>query len=304
MRILFVADGRSPIALNWMRYFVEGGHEVHLASTFRAKPQLDLASLHFVPVAFSGRAGSGSGAGSAGGQGAKAGRIPLGLRTRLRQWAGPYTLERGAKQLRQIATEVQPDLVHAMRIPFEGILAGQAGLSAPLLVSVWGNDFTLHAASSPGMKRATRRATCRADALHADTKRDYKLSWEWGFDPVKPSLVVPGNGGIRSEVFKPAKAEPKGPATVIMPRGLRAYVRNDLFFRAIPPVLERLPDARFLCPAMQGQPEAERWVRELGIGQSVELLPKLSPAEMAEAYRRSHVTVSPQRARWHAQHPA
>jgi len=52
MKILFVADGRSPIALNWMSYFVDTAHEVHLASTFACKPDLNLASFHLVPVAF------------------------------------------------------------------------------------------------------------------------------------------------------------------------------------------------------------------------------------------------------------
>ena len=54
MRLLFVADGRSPIALNWMRYFVERGDEVHLASTFACQPDLDLKGLYITPVAFSG----------------------------------------------------------------------------------------------------------------------------------------------------------------------------------------------------------------------------------------------------------
>ena len=54
MKILFVADGRSPTALNWMRYFVERGDEVHLASTFLCQPDLKLSSLEVVPVALSG----------------------------------------------------------------------------------------------------------------------------------------------------------------------------------------------------------------------------------------------------------
>ena len=57
MRLLFIADGRSPTALTWMRHFVEAQDEVHLLSTFACDPTLDLASLNFVPVAFSGFAG-------------------------------------------------------------------------------------------------------------------------------------------------------------------------------------------------------------------------------------------------------
>jgi hypothetical protein len=45
VRILFVADGHSPIARNWIAHFVEAGHEVHLASTFPTGPDLPLASI-------------------------------------------------------------------------------------------------------------------------------------------------------------------------------------------------------------------------------------------------------------------
>jgi len=54
MRILFVADGRSPITVNWLRYFVERGDEVFLASTFAGQPDLKLNGLEIIPVAFSG----------------------------------------------------------------------------------------------------------------------------------------------------------------------------------------------------------------------------------------------------------
>ncbi|NJN44014.1 MAG: hypothetical protein HC806_04330 [Anaerolineae bacterium] len=57
MKILFVADGRSPIALNWIKHFTQTGHEVHLVSTFPCQPDLKLASLHIIPVAFSGAVG-------------------------------------------------------------------------------------------------------------------------------------------------------------------------------------------------------------------------------------------------------
>ena len=53
MRLLFVADGRSPIALNWIRYFAERGDEVYLASTFDCSPDLPLKGLEFTPVAYS-----------------------------------------------------------------------------------------------------------------------------------------------------------------------------------------------------------------------------------------------------------
>jgi glycosyltransferase involved in cell wall biosynthesis len=43
---------------------------------------------------------------------------------------------------------------------------------------------------------------------------------------------------------------------------------------------------------MSGVREAQRWSEELGIGDSLHLLPKLSPADMAIVFRRSQVSVS------------
>ncbi len=291
MRLLFVADGRSPIAINWLRYWVERGDEVHLASTFACQPDLPLAGLYFVPAAFSGMK-------AAGPAGASPRRLPvwgaatLGLRLRLRHWAGPLTLPAAARRLKAIIESVCPDLVHALRIPYEGMTAALADPAAPLLISVWGNDFTLHAPSSILMRRDTRRAMQRCDALHADCQRDIRLAADWGFDPAKASLVLPGNGGIQTGIFHPPPVLPESPL-VINPRGFRSYVRNDTFFKSIPRVLARRPETRFVCPNMAKEVQAENWLAELKIAHAVELLPSQSQARMAELFRRAQVLVSP-----------
>ncbi|HNH05946.1 MAG TPA: hypothetical protein PKN81_13510, partial [Anaerolineales bacterium] len=53
MKILFVADGRSPISRNWIRYFAERGDEVYLASTFACELDFPVKRLELTPVAFS-----------------------------------------------------------------------------------------------------------------------------------------------------------------------------------------------------------------------------------------------------------
>ena len=60
MKILYVADGRSPIAQNWIRHFVERGDqrsspvdEVYLASTFACSLDFPINGLEITPVAFS-----------------------------------------------------------------------------------------------------------------------------------------------------------------------------------------------------------------------------------------------------------
>jgi hypothetical protein len=129
MRILFVVDGRSPIALNWMRYFSEEQHEVHevhLVSTFPCEPELKLASFHVLSVAFSELGERGKGVRGGGVRGLLRKAIPVGVRTGFKQWLGPLTLPRAAGELRELVDQIRPDLVHAMRIPYEGTLAALA----------------------------------------------------------------------------------------------------------------------------------------------------------------------------------
>lgn len=310
-RLCFVADGRSPIARNWISHFAARGHRVHLVSTFPCDPAgLGLAGFHVVPVAFARFAG-GQAAAPAGPGAARPGlmrrvraRAVSALFPAVFGWLAPLEVRRHAGRLRALVREIDPLLVHAMRIPYEGIAAALAleGEAYPLVVSVWGNDLELWAECYPLVARLTRRALGAASALHPDCERDLRLAARWGWDARRPAAVLPGNGGVRPELFHPGPADPAlgerfgipaGAPLVLNPRGLRAYVRNEAFFRAVPRVLAERPGAVFACVGMAGQARAEAWVRELGIGGAVRLLPTLAPAEMAELFRRAEVAVSP-----------
>ncbi len=298
MKILFVADGRSPISQNWIRHFAQRGDDVYLASTFACEVDFPIKRLEFTPVAFSAvrKQGTTPGKGTV---------RALSLRTHIRQLLGPLTIPRSAWKLRAFIQEVQPDIIHAMRIPYEGMLAASAltggfdtsGRSTrftqpPFVVSIWGNDFTLHAPSTPLMGYYTRKTMATVNAMHADCERDVRLARDWGLGVDQPTLVAPGNGGIRSEFFYPP-AEPVTTPVVINPRGFRAYVRNEAFFKSIPLVLEKRSDARFVCSSMQGESQALQWVKDLKIEHAVQLNPPLSHAQMGDVFRAAQIIVSP-----------
>jgi hypothetical protein len=177
MRLLYVADGRSPIALNWMSYFVDNGHEVHLFSLYPCSPNLKLASVTVAPIPFSGL-----------GELTKSetrNRFWISrsirqmatprVRTFLRHWFVPLAFPNLTKSLQSIISSTQPDLVHAMRIPYEGMITALAikGYNIPLIISVWGNDFTLHAYSTHKINNYTRFALTQTHGLHTDCFRDY-----------------------------------------------------------------------------------------------------------------------------------
>ena len=311
MKILFVADGRSPTALSWIDYFIQQDHAVHLASTFPCQAIDGLASLVTIPVALSGLYGQA--------QGGEPARftwlrrlLPVRIRTLFRQIIAPSSFRAAARQLHQVIESLQPDIVHAMRIPYEGMvasmaLAGSDGRKSnpsqpPLLVSVWGNDFTLHARATPSMAQFTQQTLQAAGGLHTDCQRDQRLAFQLGFSRQKPAIVLPGGGGIHLATFYPPDIESAGEATqpteelrsitIINPRGFRAYVRNDTFFHAIPMVIERYPHVRFVCPGMLGEAQAEKWCDQLKVGNKVELLPAQTRQQMAELFRQSQITIS------------
>jgi hypothetical protein len=191
--------------------------------------------------------------GEAAGKSKLAGGESVRLRTGLRHWLGPFTIPTAARQLQNLVREVQPDLVHAMRIPYEGMVAAQAMEDfpeTPLLVSVWGNDFTLHAQATPWMSRYTQRTLGRADALHTDCQRDLHLA-PARIPNNRPAMVLPGSGGPPGSILS-SSSYPSRTNVIINPLSFRAYVRNDIFSSRYRWYRVR-SRVKFYCPAMQDQ---------------------------------------------------
>lgn len=293
LRLLIVADGRSPITRRWIAMLKPLGYHISLVSSYPCEAPPGVDGFFILPLAFSQLGGSQAGGGAAKGWRSLV-KYLRPLAQKVRYLLGPWTITRQQGAFRRILAAERPDIVHAMRIPYEGMLAGFSAPGIPLVVSTWGNDLTLHAPSTARMGALTRRALSHAAALISDTQVDVTRAAEWGFDPQKPSLVVPGNGGINVSEMQLACKEivKERPFRVLNPRGLRSYVHSDTFFKAIPLLLKELPEVQFSCTSMQGQPEAEKWVDALKINRNVTLLPLLSQQGLWQEFARSQVSVS------------
>jgi len=302
VKILLTADGRSPITRGWIKTLTDAGLEVALVSTFPCPSVDGVVEQTVIPAAFSGMAGSQ--AGDRSGANKKTRRAVSRFRDLFmigRYWLGPLTLNKSRDAFLRQLDNVQPDVVHALRIPFEGMLARVTPAGIPFVVSIWGNDLILHAHGSLLMARETRLTLKRADGLMADAHRDLRLGRKWGLRADAPVLCVPGGGGIDLQSIhaatttdQPLPVEiPADVPVVINPRGFRpGSVRNDTFFKAIPIVLEKNPETIFLCAGMAGQPEAQQWLSRLGIEQSVRLLPFMPQEDLWRLFKRAAVTVS------------
>ncbi|MDR3576517.1 MAG: glycosyltransferase [Anaerolineaceae bacterium] len=304
---MVVADGRSPITAHWIEGLLALKHEVTLVSTYPCPQIPGVLATYVIPVAF-GNFGGGQVSVNPSGRLVPSAGLQLAVKRARslflsgRYLLGPLTLFKYGNQFRSLVAGCKPDIVHALRIPFEAMLASYAPAGVPLAVSVWGNDLTLHAHGSPWMSALTRRTLKRANALMADASRDIRLGYQWGFQKGKPTLVVPGAGGINLVEIRRVRSEnqawlddhlPLGMPVVINPRGFRpGSVRNDVFFQALPLVQERFPDVLFLCTAMAGQPEALRWVQRLNLRHHVRLLPYLPQSQLWDLFQHSEISVS------------
>jgi hypothetical protein len=307
VHIMVVADGRSPITARWIEGLLALKHEVTLVSTFPCAMVPGVLETHVFPVAFANFGGSQVSSRNLSGPAAAGGLQMAVKRARslflsARYLLGPLTLVTYGNQFRRLVAGCKPDVVHALRIPFEAMLAAYAPADVPLAVSVWGNDLTLHARGSPWMGALTRRTLSRANALMADASRDIRLGYQWGFQKGKPTLVVPGAGGINLVDIRRVRSEnqawlddhlPADLPIVINPRGFRpGSVRSDVFFQALPLVRERFSEVLFLCTAMAGQPEALRWVQRLNLRHHVRLLPYLPQSQLWDLFLHADVSVS------------
>jgi glycosyltransferase involved in cell wall biosynthesis len=301
--ILIVADGRSPTAQSWIKNILSSGYQVSLISSFHCEKPKGLVHFHILPIAFS-RFSTGPKTNDKKIENASGTKKLIKrfapLLQKFRYILGPLSLLKYARQYQKLVTEIAPDLVHALRIPYEGMLASYTPNDIPLVLSIWGNDLTLHAKGSLLMRFFTKRSLTRADGLTSDTQRDLSLAVDWGLNSASPVFCVPGSGGLDSDAVEKSQDFnnhfdiPKDTLWVVNPRGLRpGSVHQEVFFEAIPEVLKARQDISFICPSLEGQPQAQAWIGQFEIDEGVFLLPKLSQSQLWALFKKCALFVSP-----------
>lgn len=316
MKIVFVADISSPIASNWVRYFVDSGDQVEVISQFPpVAGQLPAVRVHYTPLLMSwiyaysatgmARKKNEQRAQRSSKQLVSAILRNLNSRLGLQQlwygYGGPIDAMRLSSYVQKLIDDIKPDIVHGMRIPMEGETIRRLK-GYPVILSIWGNDLTLWAEKYDGHRRLTVEALQRADALHADCRRDIALARKFGYSETKPTLVSPSGAGIhlgdsldQSLVmqWRQQLGLSQDVEVVVNPRGVRDYIRTEEYLRAIPKILQLRPNTVFVSIGVAGNPHVMRLVNELGIGHAIRLLPTITQTDLAAIFHLSSLTVSP-----------
>ncbi len=313
MRICLIADAQVPHSINWIKVLTRAGHEVCLISTYPTDGEgLHLQHLKIVTLDPSARLRATEKAVALGTKTVESKPFISKLRgsalwaslAKLRDRAVPMRIARKSQVVSRLIAQWQPDIVHAMRVTFEGVLAQQAvsRVPTPLVLSTWGNDFSFFAAGSPTARRLVEVAVSRCDGLHSDCEKDVKNARNLGLPTDVPFTVAPGNGGVNRDQFYPGLASqetrtkfgiPDEAQVILNPRGMKAGIRNDTFFAAMPAVLAAFPNVVFLCLGAAENRTAAELAHRYGVTDSCRFVGTFRHHDMPEIFRLADSFVSP-----------
>lgn len=291
MRVLVYADFRSPHAQGWADGLREAGIEVVTLSSHTASPSTaghDQAHDQPLDALSRARAAAIRRLGRRGADG-------HGLLGRLRKsqllHTGLAALRvRGERQrLRAVIDRSQPDVVHALRLPYEGLVLLGLSITQPKIVSTWGQDFVLQAQRDPVLRWWIRRRLAAADGLHVDNPADVARAHASGFEPGRPTLHAAGNFGVDTELFHPG---PKDPGLVLCGRRPSLNIDTEAFIQLI----QHTSSGAGIQFAMIGLAEDDPRlapVRSWVASGQLHCYPSLDRDKFAELVRSARVVVSP-----------
>lgn len=196
-----------------------------------------------------------------------------------------------ARALSQAIRTFRPDIVHALRIPYEGLSALAAVHSVPVVISSWGQDFELQAAGDPLLRKMMTVLLPRASGFMFDAEADLGAARDIGLRPFVPALHVAGNFGVETSLFYPSQRS--GTIQVTYPRGLRDYVAHERFLELVLAFQNR-KEVKFVGVGLADDQQAREVLALVGAS-SLRLTPPLPRSEFADILRHSHIVISPSR---------
>lgn len=275
MRICYIADGISVHTQRWVNYFAgKKEHEVHLISS-RFPSHYEgydkkIKTHHLV-------------------------RLSPRIWTVSRFVSAVIWL----LQVRQLVKEIQPDIVDAHFITITGYLGAISGFH-PLILTAWGSDILLVPYQSLAHRWLTKQALKRADCVicYAPVLKEGALKLG-----VSQERIAVAFTGVDTEKFSPKQGDSDflkklGISTlnspiVISTRSLKPVYDVQTFVRAIPLVLEEVPEASFIISGEGNQKShLENLVQSLGIQDKVKFVGRISDGEVPQYIASSDVYVS------------
>jgi glycosyltransferase involved in cell wall biosynthesis len=204
-KIVFIADGRSDHTKRWIQFFVNNSETI-LISTYDCDPLPGIKTI-VLPGKFRMSKQLISDEANQLNQRTLMSRL-LAFLLRV-EWAAKLwgllkllDLFKQSIRVKFLIKQINPDVVHALRIPNEGYLAAFSG-HKHFIVSSWGSDFIDTAKNSTINRILTKITLKKTGSFFSDCHRDIDMAIKHGLKLEIPRFVFPGNGGVDMNIFHP-----------------------------------------------------------------------------------------------------
>lgn len=269
MRICYIASAGSTHTQKWVNYFAKKGHEIHLISI---------------------TVGEGY-----------AGNVQLHLLDKLAPQIGAISRYLSAIawlfQARRLVKRLKPDILDAHCLTTSGVLAVASGFH-PLVLSAWGSDILIHPKQSILYKVLTKYALRKADVVICDSETVKAGIVRLGTDSAKIRKIF---WGVDTQKFNPQRRDDNlrsklgvaNAPTIICIRNLRPIYNVEMLIKAIPLVLNQVPETKFI---IGGEGEQREYLKNLasslGVINSIRFVGWIPHDELPKYLASSDIYVS------------
>jgi glycosyltransferase involved in cell wall biosynthesis len=268
MKICYIADAINIHTQRWVKYFADRGYAVHLISPVPlGDGDIGNARLH----------------------------VLNGFPLQARIISFPINLLLDIIRIKQLIGKIKPDILHAHFITDCGFLGALSGFH-PLVLTAWGSDVLVAPRKSRISRYSVKFALKRADLITTDGENAIEEMIILGADPDKIHYVL---HGIDTRKFSPQKERPKeehktaNSPLVISTRNLAPIYDLETLIRAVPLVLEQIPEVKFIIAGDGVQKTyLEDLAKSLNVLNSIRFVGRVSHQELPHYLRAADVYVS------------
>lgn len=198
----------------------------------------------------------------------------------------------GLSKLKKEIKKICPDVLHAIYATSYGFAGAHLNFH-PYIISVIGSDVAVQPKKSAVFKWLLQYATNKADAIHSQSQHLTDELVSLGVNLKKISTFTYGVEGVIDGPFPSAIDSARNGRTVVSTRAFESVYNIKLLISAIPLVLKKIPDAKFLIIGKGSQEnELKNQSIKLKINSSVEFMGHLSHEKLLEVLKSADVYVS------------
>ncbi len=256
MKLLFLGDASSIHFARWAHYFAQRGHEVFTSSAEPPKEELPNFKRLAGPIKWQ----------------------PL-----------RYLALKG--QVRQMITELKPDLVNAHFVPNYGLLGALSGFH-PLVISTWGSDVLISPHKSFLHKARAAYALSKADLVTTDAKISLVAVVRLGVKSEKVLMTPMGVPAAFLESGRKKTLEKKEMVTIFSCRRLEKLYNVETLLLALARLKTGRPWQAFILGEGSQKRKLEKLAQRLKLGYKVSFMGALPVSYYQELLLKSDIYVS------------